>query len=77
MFLVRNFFLFPNQAFAQLDLSYFATSFLVYSLNLMVGSPSFLRAGWYSDSFVCWETNGTGCPAVSVSCLGGDNWHHK
>jgi hypothetical protein len=45
MFLVRNFFLFPNQAFAQLDLSYFATSFLTFSLNLMVGSPGFLRAG--------------------------------
>jgi hypothetical protein len=71
MFLVRIFFLFPNQAFAQLDLSYFATSFLAYSLNLMARRPGFLRAGRYSDSFVCWETNGIGCPAVSVSCLGG------
>ena len=71
MFLARNFLLFLNQAFAQLDLSYFANSFLAYNLNLMVGSVGFLRAGRYSDSFVYWETNGIGCPTISVSCLGG------
>jgi hypothetical protein len=71
MFLVSNLFLFPNQAFAQLDLSYVVTRFSAHRLNLMARHPGFLRAGLHSDSFVCLETNGIGCPAVSVSCLGG------
>jgi hypothetical protein len=70
MFLVSNLFLFPNQVFAQLDLSYVVTRFSVHRLNLMARRPGFLRAGLHSDSFVCLETNGIECPAVSVSCLG-------
>jgi hypothetical protein len=71
MFLVSNHFLFQNKVLAQLDYSHAVTRLLVYRLNLMERRPGFLRAGQHSDNFVCLETNGIECPAVSVSCSGG------
>jgi hypothetical protein len=44
---------------------------MAYSLNFMSDGPGFLRAGRHAVNFVSWETHGKGCPAVSVSCLGG------
>jgi hypothetical protein len=71
MFLVSNHFLFQNQVLAQLDYSHAVTRFLVYRLNIVERCPGFLRAGQHFDNFVCLETNGITCPAVSVSCSRG------
>jgi hypothetical protein len=71
MFIVSNLFLFQNKVLAQLDHSHVVIRLLEYRLNLMERRPGFLRAGQHSDNFVCLNTSGIECPAVSVSCSGG------
>jgi hypothetical protein len=71
MFLVSYLFLFQNKVLAQLDHSHAVIRLLEYRLNLMDMHHGFLWAGQHSDNFVCLNTSGIECPAVSFSCSGG------
>jgi hypothetical protein len=59
---------------ALVQLAFSVSSYLAYGIHFeshKFDSPGFLRAGRNHVYFVNRVTLGTGCPAVSVSCLGG------